>query len=155
MSCFLSELIYVGKKESLILSFGNQILILATHAYFNTFIFSFHYAHSKGYIWSFNQSQLDYCRGHLLGSSFLSSGSARGPLQDEDHHGSHPHSFPPLCHMRSGTSPEWFRSGSDLVVSWECLQNVITSLVCGFPSYYTPETTSLWLLPQFPRKLEL
>ena len=47
------------------------------------------------------------CRGQLLGQSFVSSGSARGLLQDEDHSGSHPHSFPGLCHMRCGTSPEW------------------------------------------------
>ena len=32
-----------------------------------------------------------WCRGLILGQSFLSSCSARSPLQDEDHSGSHPH----------------------------------------------------------------
>ena len=52
-----------------------------------------------------------YCRGHLLGQSFESSDRGRGPLQDEDHSGSRPHSFPGLYLMRSGRDPEWFWSG--------------------------------------------
>ena len=50
-------------------------------------------------------------RGHLLGQSFALSGCGGGPLQDEDHSGSRPHSFPGLNSMRSGSAPEWFRSG--------------------------------------------
>ena len=38
-----------------------------------------------------------YCRGGLLGQSFVSSGHGRGPLQDEDHSGSRPRSFLGLC----------------------------------------------------------
>ena len=38
-------------------------------------------------------------------------------LQDEDHSGSRPHSFPGLRHMRSGTSPERFQSGPELAAS--------------------------------------
>ena len=52
------------------------------------------------------------CRGHLLGQNFVSSDRGRGPLQDEDHSGSRPHSFPGLYLMRSGCAPEWFPSGS-------------------------------------------
>ena len=33
-------------------------------------------------------------RGHLLGQSFVPSDHGRDPLQDEDHSGSRPHSFP-------------------------------------------------------------
>ena len=51
------------------------------------------------------------CRGNLLGQSFVSSDRGRGPLQDEDHSGSHPHSFPGLYLMRSGRAPESFRRG--------------------------------------------
>ena len=51
-----------------------------------------------------------WCRGHLLGQNFVSSDRERGPLQDEDHSGSRPHSFPGLYLMRSGRAPEWFRS---------------------------------------------
>ena len=50
------------------------------------------------------------CRGHILGQNFVSSDCGRGPLQDEDHSGSRPHSFPGLYLMRSGRAPEWFRS---------------------------------------------
>ena len=44
--------------------------------------------------------------GTLLGQSFVSSDHGRGPLQDEDHSGSHPHSFPGLYLLRSGRVPE-------------------------------------------------
>ena len=40
----------------------------------------------------------------------MSSDRGRGPLQDEDHSGSRPRSFPGLYLMRSGRAPEWFRS---------------------------------------------
>ena len=42
------------------------------------------------------------CRVHPLGRCFLSSGHGRGLLQDEDHSGSRPHSFPGYYLMRSG-----------------------------------------------------
>ena len=57
------------------------------------------------------------CHGHHLGQVFVSSGSGRRLLQDEDHSGSRHHSFPGLCHMRSETSPERFRSGRELAGS--------------------------------------
>ena len=47
------------------------------------------------------------CGGHLLGQSFASCGCGRCLLQDEDHSGSRPHSFPGSCHMRFGTYLEW------------------------------------------------
>ena len=75
-----------------------------------------------------------YCRGHLLGHSFVSSECGRGPLQDEDHSGSRPHSFPGLYLMRCGRAPEWFRSGPGVAGSWESRRDV---LVCGFPFYWT------------------
>ena len=52
-----------------------------------------------------------FCRGHLLGQSFESPDHGRGPLQDENHSGSRPHSLPGLYLMHSGRAPEWFRSG--------------------------------------------
>ena len=54
--------------------------------------------------------RLPWCRGVLLGQSFVSSGRGRGLLQDEDHSGSRPRSFPGLRLMRAGMAPEWFRS---------------------------------------------
>ena len=95
------------------------------------------------------------CRGHLLGQSFVSSGWGRCLLQDEDHSGSRPHSFPGSCYMRSGTSAEQFRSGPELAGSWESHQDLITRLVWGFSSYWTLETISLWLFPELPQRLEL
>ena len=95
------------------------------------------------------------CRGHLLGQSFVSSGCGRCLLQDEDHSGSYPLSFLGLCRTCSGTSPERFWSGPELVGSWESCQDVITHLISGFLSYWTLETTSLWPFPQIPQKLEL
>ena len=50
-------------------------------------------------------------RGHLLGQIFVSPDRGGGPLQDDDHSRSRPHSFPGLDLMRSGWAPEWFRSG--------------------------------------------
>ena len=44
----------------------------------------------------------DECRGLLLGQCFMSSGRGRDLLQDEDHSGSRPHSFPGYYLMRSG-----------------------------------------------------
>ena len=52
----------------------------------------------------------EYCRNPFLGQSFVSSDRGRGPLQVEDHSESRPHSFPGLYLMRSGRTPEWFRS---------------------------------------------
>ena len=94
------------------------------------------------------------CRVALPGQSFVSSDSERCLLQDEDHSGRRPHSFPGLCRMRSGTSPYRFRSGSELAGSEEGRQDGTMRLKCGFPSYWTPGTTSLLLYPQFPQKLE-
>ena len=51
------------------------------------------------------------CRGLLLGQSFASTDRGRGPLQDEDHSGSRPHSFPAYYVVRSGRATEWCRSG--------------------------------------------
>ena len=55
--------------------------------------------------------------GHLLGQSFVLSGSASGSLQHDDHSGSRPHLFSGLGHMGSGTSPERFRRGPELAGS--------------------------------------
>ena len=41
----------------------------------------------------------------------MSSDRGRGPLQDEDQSGSHPHSFSGLYLMGSGRAPHWFLSG--------------------------------------------
>ena len=65
----------------------------------------------------------------------MSSGFGRCLLQDEDQSGSRPHSFPGLFHMRSGTSPEQFQSGPELVGSLESRQDVLMRLICGFLSY--------------------
>ena len=56
------------------------------------------------------------CRDRLLGQSFVPSDRRRDPLQDEDHSGSRPHSFPGYYLMRSGRAPEWFRSGSGVAL---------------------------------------
>ena len=56
------------------------------------------------------QASKYWCRGHLLGQSFVSSDRGRGPLQDEDHSGSCPRLFPGLCLTRSWMAREWFRS---------------------------------------------
>ena len=56
------------------------------------------------------------CRGPLLGQSFDLSGCGRGPLQDEDHSESRPHSFPGLYSMGSERPPEWLRSGSGVAL---------------------------------------
>ena len=98
---------------------------------------------------------LSPCRGHLLGQSFASSGCGRCLLQDENHSGRRPHSFPGLCQMRSGTFPERFRSSPELADSWGSRQDVITRLICGFWTYWTPETTFFRPFPQFLQKLEL
>ena len=55
-------------------------------------------------------------RGQPLGQSCAQSGSERCPPQNEDHSGSRPHSFPGLYPMRSGMSPERFRSGPELAI---------------------------------------
>ena len=95
------------------------------------------------------------CSGRLLGQSFVSSDRGRGPLQDEDHPGSRPHSFPGLYLMRSGRAPEWFRSILIVAGSKENHRIALVHLECGFPFYWTPLTTCWWPFPQFPRKLEL
>ena len=75
--------------------------------------------------WTLNLSQSfsGWCRGLLLGQSFVLSDSERCLLKTEDQFGSRPYSFPGLCHMRSGTSPERFRSSPKLVGSWESHQD--------------------------------
>ena len=95
------------------------------------------------------------CRGLLLGKSFASSSCVRCLFQNEDYSGSCPHSFPDLCWMGFETSPERFRSGFKLAVSWESRKDVLTQLICGFLSCWTLETTFLWLFPHFSDKLEL
>ena len=75
------------------------------------------------------------CRGCLLGHSVVSYDSERCLLQDEDHFWGRPPSFPGLCHMRFGTSPECFRSDPDWAVLWESRQDWIARLKCDFPSY--------------------
>ena len=66
---------------------------------------------------SFPRELLSPCRGLILGQSFPSSGCGRCLLQDEDHSGSPGHSFSGLYWMRSGTSPERFRSGFEVAGS--------------------------------------
>ena len=100
-------------------------------------------------------SRIWFCHGLLLGQSFALSGCGRGPLQDEDHSWSRPHSFPDLYSMRSGRAPEWFRSGPVVAGSLGNRRDVLMRLVCGFPFYWTLLTTFLWPFPQFPQKLEL
>ena len=96
-----------------------------------------------------------YCRGGLLGQSFAPSGCGRSLLKDENHSGSRPHSFLGLYSMRSGRTPEWFRSGPLIAGSWGNRRDVLMRLVCGFLFYRTLLTTFLWPFPQFPQKLEL
>ena len=91
------------------------------------------------------------CRGHLPGQSFLSSGYGRSPLQDEDHSGNCPRSFPSLYSMRSGRPPEWPCSNGFMRNHLD----VIMRLVCSFLFYWTLLTTFLWPFPQFAQKLEL
>ena len=93
----------------------------------------------------FEDSAFHFCRGHLLGQSFVPSSSARGSLQDEDHSRTNSNSFPGFRHMRSGRSPERFWSDPELTGSWKCRQDGITRPIYGFQSYKTPGTTSLWL----------
>ena len=52
---------------------------------------------------------LSPCRSQLLGQSFVWSGCGRCLLQDEDHSGSRPHSFPGFPRLCSGMFPERFR----------------------------------------------
>ena len=75
------------------------------------------------------------CRGHLLGQSFVPFDRGRGPLQDKDHFGSRPHSFPGLQIMRSGMALELFRSGPVVAGSSENCQDALMRLECGFPFY--------------------
>ena len=89
------------------------------------------------------------CRGDLLGQRW------GGPLQDEGHSGSHPHSLPGLYWTRSGTSPEWFPSGPGVVGSWGSHQVLLAHLVYDFPFCKILATTFWWLFPQSPRKLGL
>ena len=58
--------------------------------------------------------------------------SGRCLLQDEDHSASCPLSFPCFYSMRSGTSPERFRSGLEVAGSRGSHQDVLVRLVCGF-----------------------
>ena len=50
------------------------------------------------------------CHSPFLCQSFVPSDRGRDLLQDEDHSGSRPHSFPGLYLMRPKWAPEWFRS---------------------------------------------
>ena len=51
--------------------------------------------------------------------------------------------------------PGRLRIGLELAGSWESHQDVTTHLICSFLSYWTLATTSLWLFPHVPQKLEL
>ena len=55
-------------------------------------------------------NQKNYCHSPFLCQCFVPSDRERDLLQDEDHSGSRPHSFPGLYLMRSGWTPEWLRS---------------------------------------------
>ena len=79
-----------------------------------------------------NWQSICCCHGHLLGQSFVSSDSERCLLQVEDHSGSRSHSFPGLCYMRSGTSPECFRGSPELEGSWENRQDGTARLEMRF-----------------------
>ena len=94
------------------------------------------------------------CHGGLPSQSFVSADSEIYMPPAEDHFGSRAHSFPGLRRLRSGTSPKRFRSGPEVKGSEESRQDWIARLKCSFLSHWNPETTSLLLYPQFPRKLE-
>ena len=94
-----------------------------------------------------------YSRDHPQVPS--SSRSMRCWLQDEEHSVSRPRLFPGLCHMCSGTSPEWIRSNLHLAGSQGNPQVVRKCLKRGFPSYWIPVTTSLLLYHHFLRKIEI
>ena len=83
----------------------------------------------------FAQVSSGRCHGRLLGQSFALSGCGRGPLQDEDHSESRPHSFPGLYSMGSERPPEWLRSGPAAAGSREKRRDVLRRLVCNFPLY--------------------
>ena len=57
-----------------------------------------------------NGFSFGFCHSPFLCQGFVPSDRGRDLLQDEDHSGSRPHSFPGLYLMRSGWAPEWFRS---------------------------------------------
>ena len=50
--------------------------------------------------------QKSTCRDPPLGQRFLATGRGKDPLQDEDHSGSRPHSFPGYFLVHSGWAPE-------------------------------------------------
>ena len=82
------------------------------------------------------QSQKKHkCRDLLLSQRFVSTGRGRDPLQDEDHSGSRPHSFPGYYLMRSGWAPEWLRSTPVTTGSSESHQVVLMHQECGFLFY--------------------
>ena len=109
---------YLGSTTS----YKFYVLIPISNAFFETFTF-FLIIHNYG------------CRVALPRQSFVSFGSGKFLLQDEDHSGNRPHLFPGLCRMRSGTSPKRFRSGPELVGSEESRQDGVTRLKRAFPSY--------------------
>ena len=95
-----------------------------------------------------------WCRRRRLDQTFALSGCERSFLQDDDHSGSRPHSFPGLLHMHSGKSRERIPSDPEIVGSEETRQSRIRRLKCGFPSYWTPWTVLLLLHLRFSRRLE-
>ena len=78
-------------------------------------------------------TSIQHCRGRLLGQRFVPTGCGRDPLQDEDHSGSRPHSFPGYFSIRSGWAPEWLRSTPVAMGSSESHQVAPVHLECGFP----------------------
>ena len=80
-------------------------------------------------------------RKRHLGQYLVYTGSERPLLQDEDHSGSRPYSFPGCFHMCSGMSPERIRNGPELISSEESRQAGIERLKSDFPSYWTPWIT--------------
>ena len=59
------------------------------------------------------------------------SGRGREPLQDEDHSGNRPHSFPGYYVMCSGWAKEWFRSVPVIMGSLESHRVALEHQECG------------------------
>ena len=71
----------------------------------------------------------------LLGLNPVKIGSRRHPLQDKDHFGSGPHSFPGFLCLNSGMTPERVWSEPGLVSSKELNLVLIRCPKCDFMSY--------------------
>ena len=71
------------------------------------------------YFMTENSNMHSGCHDNLLGQSFCVAGCRRCLLQDEDHSGSRPHSFPGFPRLCSGMFPERFRNASVSVGSKE------------------------------------